>query len=114
MHISGGVMTICRELAEILMITARMAHTLGEKYSGPFVQPLTDNERLQKPRLLLERVQLVLARRPKPLQRLAVERASLLLHLDKLPPKMLPRLLSLLASLLLVGIWPVTATLVRT
>ena len=109
MHISGGVMTICRELAEILIVTARMAHTLGEKYSGPFVQLLTDNERLQKPRLLLERVQSVLARRPKPLQRLAVERANLVLRLDKLPPgKMLPRLLSLLASLLLVGIWTVT------
>ena len=75
---------------------------------------LTANERLQKPRLLHERVQRVLARRPRPLQRLAVERASQA-SLDKLPPgKMLPRLLSLIASLPLAGIWPVTATLVKT
>ena len=108
-------MTFCGVVADIVMMTARMAHTLGTSNSHQFVTLFSDNERLQKPRLLLERVQSVLARRPKPLQRLAMEKASLVLRLDKLPPgKMLPRLLSLLASLLLVGIWPVTATLVKT
>ena len=75
---------------------------------------LADNGLLRKPRLLHERVLLVLARRPKPLQRPAVVRANLV-RLDKLPPgKRLPRLLSLSASLLLAGIGPVIATLVRT
>ena len=108
-------MIICRDAADTPTTSARTAHTFRESNSIPYVAILPDNERLPKPRLLLERVLLVLVQRPKPLQNkeLAVERAGLVRPLDKLPPKVSRRLLSLLALLPRVGICPVTAISVR-
>ena len=106
-------MTICMDVATMLTMNARMAHTLSESDLMKYVPILPDNERLPKRRLLLERVLPV--QRPKLLQnkQLTVERAGLVMPLDKLPQRVLRRSLLLLVIMPRVGSCQLTMILVN-